>query len=67
MYKAPPHSILGRKRRREEPAAPPAAPLRKRVAPPPERDEPDADAEGFRAAAGLALACLDAIAQEPKT
>ena len=25
-----------------------------------------ADAEGFRAAAGLALACLDAIAQELK-
>ena len=55
-----------RKRRREEPAAPPpAAPPQKRVsAPPPERDEPDSDAEGFRAAAGLALACLDAVEQD---
>ena len=42
-YKAPPHSILGRKRRREEPAAPPAVPPRKRVSAPPPRERDDLD------------------------
>ena len=75
---APGHGVASRKRRREEPAAPPPAPSRRRVvsAPPPARDDvaldrtaayletaaTPADADGFRAAAGLALACLDAVA-----
>ena len=65
-----------KKRDREEPAAPPAAPPQKRVSAPPPRERDDValdrtaaylqtaptpdDAEGFRAAAGLALTCIDA-------
>ena len=69
-----------KRRREEPAAPPPAPSRRRVVSapPPPARDDvaldrtaaylltaatPD-DAEGFRAAAGLALACLDAIEQD---
>ena len=76
---APGHGVNASRKRPRDESAPPPAPSRRRVvsAPAPlERDDVALDrtaaylqtaatpaADGFRAAAGLALACLDAVAQ----